>query len=323
MNSILDLFIQPQNTWNEGEDLVLKSKKISHPEEWIYKFLWSLLCLFVVYNVDLSSDKRWIGVLVFLFGILALFIYFIVQDVIDGAKRHDIIISGNGIQTGMYDVRLWNTIDYAYIVYVKKAGNHLSIEQNINGEKSNAQFDLRCYKYKKEDLEKAIAFWSKRPISKLSDKHRDEFIAERNMTGEERQSFYEMCLKSIPILEKGCNLKSRLYLTALITFFTVHLILFIIFTDLSDDRQLAIAAFTALLILIIAGFIRYFIEDVVRRNPIIEQLTDSEYNDICTIVSRSSSFTIKRGNGGIGFWIFFLCASVAAFISLYFAIHLP
>ncbi|MBR4814821.1 MAG: hypothetical protein IKZ67_05090, partial [Paludibacteraceae bacterium] len=198
MNSILDLFIQPQNTWNEGEDLILKPKKFPHPEYLVTLFI--ALIIGIILEVSCTSEERYKYILIF--GTLSLpFLIATVVYYLRSAKIHPIIISANGIQTGTYDIINWNLIDYAFIDH-KNKHTFFSIEYTQDGKKKVKDIGMINYKYRKDDIHKAVNFWSGRLIGASWNKFRDLVIEEKELSDEEKIVFMKECEKYVPLFIK-------------------------------------------------------------------------------------------------------------------------
>ena len=288
MNSILDLFIQPQNTWNEGEDLILKPKKFPHPEYLVTLFIE--LIIGIILEVSCTSEERYKYILIF--GTLSLpFLIATVVYYLRSAKIHPIIISANGIQTSTYDIWDWNIIDYACIDH-KNKHTFFSIEYTQDGKKKVKDIGMKNYKYRKDDIHKAVNFWSGRLIGASWNKFRDQVIEEKGLSDEEKIAFMKECERYVPLF---INLKTYLIAVCAVLFVILFPSIYKIIgagsESLGYGKGMSLLIFEVSFIYTIFVIICYFISKRFRKNPLISSLSKEEYKEFSRIASKETKYS--------------------------------
>ncbi|MBR5374409.1 MAG: hypothetical protein IK131_07040 [Paludibacteraceae bacterium] len=288
MNSILDLFIQPQNTWNEGEDLILKPKKFPHPEYLVTLFIE--LIIGIILEVSCTSEERYKYILIF--GTLSLpFLIATVVYYLRSAKIHPIIISANGIQTSTYDIWDWNIIDYACIDNKNKK-RVFSIELTQDGAKHEENIDINKYKYRKDDIHKAVNFWSGRLIGANWNKFRDLVIEEKGLSDEEKIAFMKECERYVPLF-----LKEKTYtlivcaVVFIILFPNIYKIIGAGSETLGYFKGIALLFFEVSFIYTILVIICNFMTKHFQKNPLISSLSEEEYKDFDRIANKETKYS--------------------------------
>lgn len=321
MNSILDLFIQPQNTWNEGEDLILKPKKFPHPE-YLVTLIAELTIGIVLFfsSTTIERDR-----LILVFGLLALpFLIATVVYYLRSAKIHPIIISANGIQTGTYDIINWNLIDYAFIDH-KNKHTFFSIEYTQDGKKKVKDIGMKNYKYRKDDIHKAVNFWSGRLIGASWNKFRDQVIEEKGLSDEEKIAFMKECERYVPLF---INLKTYLIAVCAVLFVILFPSIYKIIgagsETLGYGRGMSLLIFEVSFIYTIFVIICYFISKRFRKNPLISSLSKEEYKEFSRIASKETKYSDDdEEDEDKTIWKYAIVSSIISIISLICYLQLP
>lgn len=288
MSDFLDLFIKPKVTWSEGEDLVLKPKKFPHPE-YLVTLIAELTIGIVLFfsSTTIERDR-----LILVFGLLALpFLIATVVYYLRSAGIHSIIISANGIQTGTYDIINWNLIDYAFIDH-KNKHTFFSIEYTQDGKKKVKDIGMKNYKYRKDDIHKAVNFWSGRLIGASWNKFRDQVIEEKGLSDEEKIAFMKECERYVPLF---INLKTYLIAVCAVLFVILFPIIYKIIgagsETLGYGRGMSLLIFEVSFIYTIFVIVCYFISKRFRKNPLISSLSKEEYKEFSRIASKETKYS--------------------------------
>ena len=320
MNSILDLFIQPQNTWNEGEDLILKPKKFPHPEYLVTLFIE--LIIGIILEVSCTSEERYKYILIF--GTLSLpFLIATVVYYLRSAKIHPIIISANGIQTSTYDIWDWNIIDYACIDH-KNKHTFFSIEYTQDGKKKVKDIGMKNYKYRKDDIHKAVNFWSGRLIGASWNKFRDQVIEEKGLSDEEKIAFMKECERYVPLF---INLKTYLIAVCAVLFVILFPSIYKIIgagsETLGYGRGMSLLIFEVSFIYTIFVIVCYFISKRFRKNPLISTLSKEEYKEFSRIASKETKYSDDDEDEDKTILKYAIGSSIISIISLICYLLLP
>ena len=313
MSNFLDLFIKPKVTWSEGEDLVLKPKKFPHPEYLV--ILIAELTIGIVLFFSSTTIER--DRLILVFGLLALpFLIATVVYYLRSAGIHSIIISANGIQTGTHDITNWNLIDYAFIDH-KNKHTFFSIEYTQDGKKKVKDIGMKNYKYRKDDIHKAVNFWSGRLIGASWNKFRDQVIEEKGLSDEEKIAFMKECERYVPLF---INLKTYLIAVCAVLFVILFPSIYKIIgagsETLGYGRGMSLLIFEVSFIYTIFVIVCYFISKHFRKNPLISTLSKEEYKDFSRIASKETKYSDDEEDEDKTIWKYAIVSSIISIISL-------
>lgn len=288
MSDFLDFFIKPKVTWSEGEDLVLKPNKFPHPEYLV--ILIAELVIGIVLFFSSTNLERYRLILVF--GLLAMpFLIATVVYYLRSAKIHSIIISANGIQTGTHDIIDWDLIDYAFIDH-KNKHTFFSIEYTQDGKKRVKDIGMKNYKYRKDDIHKAVNFWSGRLIGASWNKFRDQVIEEKGLSDEEKIVFMKECERYVPLF---INLKTYLIAVCAVLFVILFPSIYKIIGAGSETlgyfKGIALLFFEVSFIYTILVIICNFMTKHFQKNPLISSLSEEEYKDFDRIANKETKYS--------------------------------
>ncbi len=313
MSDFLDLFIKPKVTWSEGEDLVLKPKKFPHPE-YLVTLIAELTIGIVLFfsSTTIERDR-----LILVFGLLALpFLIATVVYYLRSAGIHSIIISANGIQTGTHDIINWNLIDYAFIDH-KNKHTFFSIEYTQDGKKKVKDIGMKNYKYRKDDIHKAVNFWSGRLIGASWNKFRDQVIEEKELSDEEKIVFMKECERYVPLF---INLKTYLIAVCAVLFVILFPSIYKIIgagsETLGYGRGMSLLIFEVSFIYTIFVIVCYFISKRFRKNPLISTLSKEEYKEFSRIASKETKYSDDEEDEDKTIWKYAIVSSIISIISL-------
>lgn len=313
MSDFLDLFIKPKVTWSEGEDLVLKPNKFPHPEYLVILIAELIIGIVLFFSSTTLERYR----LILIFGLLALpFLIATVVYYLRSAKIHSIIISANGIQTGTHDIIDWDLIDYAFIDH-KNKHTFFSIEYTQDGKKKVKDIGMKNYKYKKDDIHKAVNFWSGRLIGASWNKFRDQVIEEKGLSDDEKIGFMKECEKYVPLF-----LKEKTYTIAVcavlfvILFPSIYKIMSVESKSLGIYKEIALLFFEGSFIYTIFVIICHFISKRFRKNPLISSLSKDEYKEFSRIASKETKYSDDEEDEDKTIWKYAIVSSIISIISL-------
>lgn len=316
MNNILDLFIQPEITWKEGEDLILKPKLFPHPEYLIVLFIELICGVILVFSC--SSAERYKYIL--LFGILALpFLIATVVYYLRSAKLHPIIISANGIQINTYNIFVWKLANYAYVYHWKKQ-IYFRIEYTQNGVKKVEDIDIVKYEYAKEDIHNAVNFWSGRMIGAQWNKYRDRLIEEKGLTDDAKLEFMKECERYVPLFLKERNIMVGVFVCLFVVIFTcVGFLGGANSHSLSFYKELSLLIFGLSLCLVVLLVIGPYMTDRFRKNSLLGPLSEETFKEIYKIAHDGDEYVNEEKDVRI----YAIISIVMAVISFFCYLLLP
>ena len=321
MSDFLDLFIKPKVTWSEGEDLVLKPNKFPHPEYLVALILELAIGIALFFSSTTLERYR----LILIFGLIALpFLIATVVYYLRSAKIHSIIISANGIQTGTHDIIDWDLIDYAFIDH-KNKHTFFSIEYTQDGKNRVKDIGMINYKYRKDDIHKAVNFWSGRLIGASWNKFRDQVIEEKGLSDEEKIVFMKECEKYVPLF-----IKVKIYMIVacsvlfVILFPSIYKIIGAGSESLGYGRGMSLLIFEVSFIYTIFVIICHFISKRFRMNPLISSLSKEEYKEFSRIASKETKYSDDdEEDEDKTIWKYAIGSSIISIISLICYLQLP
>ena len=201
--------------WKEGTDLVIK------------RSIFSIVrcCLFVVVLIAsiIYGGFDWKFLLFDLLCVVCL---------VNLLNCPPITIGKNGIEEKKINQLSWEQIDYAYITE-RKRSRHITYYLNVQfhdekGEQKEVEFDLNKYSYNQEEVERAINYWSGREIGNVSDRNRDEMLAElrRNEGEQAANNLEELSKTMLPLFKKETMTEKYAFIIGLGIFgFTLYILL--------------------------------------------------------------------------------------------------
>ena len=316
MNNILDLFIQPEITWKEGEDLILKPKLFPHPEYLIVLFIELICGVILVFSC--SSAERYKYIL--LFGILALpFLIATVVYYLRSAKLHPIIISANGIQINTYNIFVWKSVNYTYVYHWKKQ-IYFRIEYTQNGVKKVEDIDIVKYEYAKEDIHNAVNFWSGRMIGAQWNKYRDRLIEEKGLTDDAKLEFMKECERYVPLFLKERNIMVGVFVCLFVVIFTcVGFLGGANSHSLSYYKGLSLLVFGFSLCLVVLLVIGPYMTNRFRKNSLLGPLSEETFKEIYKIAHDGDEYVNEEKDVRI----YAIISIVMAVVSFFCYLLLP
>ncbi len=316
MNNILDLFIQPEITWKEGEDLILKPKLFPHPEYLIVLFIELICGVILVFSC--SSAERYKYIL--LFGILALpFLIATVVYYLRSAKLHPIIISANGIQINTYNIFVWKSVNYTYVYHWKKQ-IYFRIEYTQNGVKKVEDIDIVKYEYAKEDIHNAVNFWSGRMIGAQWNKYRDRLIEEKGLTDDAKLEFMKECERYVPLFLKERNIMVGVFVCLFVVIFTcVGFLGGANSHSLSYYKGLSLLVFGFSLCLVVLLVIGPYMTNRFRKNSLLGPLSEETFKAIYKIAHDGDEYVNEEKDVRI----YAIISIVMAVVSFFCYLLLP
>lgn len=316
MSNFLDLFIKPKVTWSEGEDLVLKPNKFPHPEYLV--ILIAELTIGIVLFFSSTTIERYRLILVF--GLLALpFLIATVVYYLRSAKIHPIIISANGIQTNIYNIFVWKSVNYAYVYHWKKQ-IYFRIEYTQNGVKKVEDIDIVKYAYTKEDIHNAVNFWSGRLIGAQWNKYRDELIAERGLTDDAKVEFMKECERYVPLFYNERDTMLWVFVCLFVAIVTcVGFLGGANSHSLSYYKGLSLLVFGFSLCLVVLLVIGPYMTNRFRKNSLLGPLSEETFKEIYKIAHDGDEYVNEENDVRI----YAIISIVMAVVSFFCYLLLP
>ena len=302
--------------WSEGEDLIMRPKKIPHPELLVVTVIQLIISFFLC--VTCVQEERFKFMVLsgaFTLPFLIATVYFFLNS----AKLHPIIISGNGIQIDTYNILVWKFIDYAY-VYHKKKQTYFRIEYTQNGVKKVEDIDIVKYEYTKEDIHNAVNFWSGRMIGAQWNKYRDRLIEEKGLTDDAKLEFMKECERYVPLFYKERDTMLWVFVCLFVAIVTcVGFLGGANSHSLSYYKGLSLLVFGFSLCLVVLLVIGPYMTNRFRKNSLLGPLSEETFKEIYKIAHDGDEYVNEEKDVRI----YAIISIVMAVVSFFCYLLLP